>query len=784
MQGTHPVGSRSFPKSYVILSILGSLLFFGLILWPIPKDKHSFSKALYDREGRLLSAISSSEHQWRFPLDRDLPEPFIHCLRLYEDEYLYYHMGVNPLSILKSAYVNIRARKTIRGGSTIAMQVARMRRNRRKRNLWDKTIEALTAIKMTIFWGRKKVLKTWAETAPYGSNIVGIRAASLFYFGKELEGLSWPQYALLAVLPNQPGMTHPGKNTHKLKLRRNQLLKKLATKGYFPSTELSHFEDEDLPQAFHHLPQHAYHLLQYLISKNPNQCIFHTTIDENLQLALTELLKDELYHLRKEGIQHASAIIVSPEKNTLLAYVGNLPDEKGSFQYTDLIQAQRSYGSLLKPILYADALEKGHYLPGQFIEDIPIQIGDYRPKNFDRQYRGMVPIEAMVSQSLNVPAVNILYKIGLPSFYQTLKQLELNSINKGPLHYGLSIILGGAESTLWEMARIYKGLAQNFMGMANPYSEIQVLSNAMPSRGKNPFSYSAFAINHTIEAMSNLERPREDKSWMFFSNGKKIAWKTGTSFGLRDAWCMGFNQNYLVGIWVGNQNGEGRHHLTGISKAAPILFRMFDRLDQSQWFATPQSPIATKAVIVCKESGLLAGKFCKYRQKMPVKEESHQYSTCTYHDTCYINEQGFRCFAHSPDRLKLDTFFTLPTHIAYYYQKHHPSYAGLPTHSGDAEYGASGKLAIIYPHGGMKITLPKDSPYRQNELILRAYTEVPGTTLFWFLNENHIFTSQSQNHTHLHTTFIPEGHYTLSIINERGASHSVQFDVLAAKPQN
>ena len=749
------------------------------LLWicmPLPDYKPSFSKMLYSKEGILLSATISSEQQWCFPMDKEIPERLWQCIANYEDEYMAYHPGINPVSAIKALISNFKAGKVVRGASTLAMQVMRMKNKNAERNWFNKCKETLSAIKYSFITRDKTILRDWCEIAPFGGNTIGVKAASLKYFGRSLDKLSWAEYALLAVLPNGPSTANLTKNRDILLRKRDFLLNKLHRKGYFDKSALDLYLGEDLPAETKEIPQLAYHALQYLTKRYPAQNVLYSTIPYEIQSRIVELTEREAAFLKTDDIRNLAAIVIDVKSNQLLAYQGNVKSLKDQFSYVDVAQAPRSFGSLLKPLLYAHALETNQLLPHEMIADIPTSIGDFQPENFDKKYRGAIPFEEMIIQSLNVPAVRVLNSVGLQSFYDLVKKLNLAYLDKGSDHYGLSIILGGGESSLWDLSRIYKGLAQNYAGQQEPFRQVQCLTEYPAESGKQSFSFSAATIDHLITAMSDLTRPREEKSWDVFGTDYKIAWKTGTSYGHKDAWALGFNGQYMVGVWVGNEGGEGRFDLTGISKSAPLMFKIFNSLPNNEWFGMPPRYLRKEVISVCKESGKLAGPLCKLKQRIATENTSFKYQPCTYHQVVGFNQKGQ---ALSEDchntAVYSDTIFILPPYMEYYYKPAHFEYKGMPEI--DPSCITSGTACkIIYPYDGLKIFLPKVKENLVNELVIKAYHRDKQAKLYWFIDDKYLTETVAAPHEWL--TKVNAGAHTLTVVDQWGNRDQVVFDIL------
>ncbi|MBK9734774.1 MAG: penicillin-binding protein 1C [Saprospiraceae bacterium] len=748
-----------------------------LIIIPLPKYKLAFSKALYSNEGKLLSAIISSEQQWCFPMEEAVPDKLKSCIIAYEDEYFKYHPGINPISLFKAMADNFEAGKPIRGASTITMQVMRMKNKHAKRSLVNKGLEMLGAIKYTVLHSKSSILREWVEIAPFGGNTIGVKAASLRYFGRSVDNLSWGEYALLAVMPNGPSTANLTKNRDKLKSKRDFLLTKLHKLRYFDLSELQLYLGEDIPTETKAIPQFAYHALMYLANTHPDTYIFRSTMPYDIQIRINELLIKESSFLKMDDIRNISAVIIDVKTNKLVSYIGNVSAEKNQFSYVDIAQSARSYGSLLKPLLYAYTIENTYLLPNEMVADIPTSIGDFQPMNFDKKFRGAVPFEDMLIQSLNVPSVRVLNTVGLQGFYDLIRQLDIVHLDKGVDHYGLSIILGGGESSLWDLCRVYKGFAQNYQNIPGPFRQVQCLENEQLKLDKQTFSFSGSTMDYLVKAMSDLTRPREEKSWDRYGTDYKIAWKTGTSYGHKDAWALGFNGQYMVGVWVGNEGGEGRFDLTGITKAAPVMFKIFSTLPDNQWFATPPVYSKKEIITICLESGKLAGPLCKHKSKITTDKTSYKYIGCNYHKEVRLNKANLVISEECKQyEIRKDTVFMLPSYMEYYYKTAHNDYHGMPEFDPTCKPSTS-NFKIIYPNDGLKIFLPKESLDKQNELIAKAYHNEPNTDVYWFVDDKYMLNTKNEVE-HNGRFILGPGRHKLTVTDQWGHRDEVNFEIL------
>ncbi|HFC01184.1 MAG TPA: penicillin-binding protein 1C [Phaeodactylibacter sp.] len=748
-------------KKRILLSFF-LITFLVIALTPIPNLDLAYSKVVYDKNGQLLSARIADDEQWRFPILDDLPVPLEKAIVYFEDEYFYRHPGVNPVSIIKAIYLNFKAKKIVRGGSTITMQVMRMYYGNRKRTFPQKIIEMLGALKLSILYSKKEVLKMWASVAPFGGNTVGAATASWRYFNRNLNQLSWAEYATLAVLPNTPSQVHMQKNVAALKKKRDFLLRKLHDNRLLDDTELQLALDEEIQFEQKMIPQQSMHFMEFLSKKYPKKNIYHSTIDPIYQKLLSDILNEYSAIYQFDGIENAAATIIDIEQNEVVAYVGNTQHKGAAMRFVDCVQAPRSYGSLLKPLLYTYAIDQGYFLPNEIIKDIPTNIKGFIPKNFDRKFRGIVPMNQMVSQSLNVPAVRILNYVGMESFHHLLTQdLGFSHINKDPNYHGLSLILGGAECSMWEISRAYKGLIRNQLQLENAFNEVKCLKNEVDK--KHNFSFHPQSCWYALKAMMSLNRPKEEQNFGKMG-GQKIAWKTGTSYGHRDAWSVGANNKYVVAVWVGNEIGGGVYHLTGVKKAAPILFRMMRHLDEGG--ELEEQNVWAKKVKVCSQSGMLKGNLCTQTYDLFVPKNAHQLRNCNHHQIIYTKNN------HSI--LTKDTLYYLNPVEDYYHTQYFGQSMSLPASAkSNNEFNTS--LRIVYPERNAVILVPKKLNQKYSKVKFRASSTMKENTLFWFLDGDFLKKTNPPHQLHVE---LKEGNHTILINDSFGNKDELPFSVV------
>ncbi len=459
--------SRLRIRTKILIGVTAALFIIFWFCLPSILFNEPTCYVLEDRSGILLSASIAADGQWRFPYDPKVPDKFSDCITTYEDKRFYYHPGIDPVAFCRAVLRNISHGKIVRGGSTLTMQVMRLSHHNKQRNFWQKIKESIQAVRLECTYSKKSIMALYASNAPFGTNVVGLDAASWRYYGRSPDKLSWGEMAALAVLPNSPSLVHPGKNRDWLLKKRNGLLTKLQENGKIDKNTCELAKIEPLPGEPLPLPQMAPHLLQRFktdnLKQDGNACTKTiTTIDGDLQRNVTNILIQHHALLKGNGINNACAMVMEVETGNVLAYVGNVYDTKNKELESDVdvIKASRSPGSTLKPLLYVSMLSDGMILPNSIIPDIPTQIGGYSPQNFDLGYDGAVPASKALSRSLNIPAVKLLQQYKYQRFYETLKQLGITTLNRSADTYGLSLILGGSEVTMWDMVGVYGGLAR------------------------------------------------------------------------------------------------------------------------------------------------------------------------------------------------------------------------------------------------------------------------------------------------------------------------------------
>jgi len=765
----------------------------GLGFWhclPEPLFDVPVASVLLARDGSLLGGSIAADEQWRFPPMEVVPSKFETAIVAFEDKRFRQHHGVDPVAIARAFHLNVTQGEIVSGASTLSMQVIRLARahperpKRPKRSVSQKLIEMVLALRLEMSFDKDEILALYASHAPFGGNVVGLEAASWRYFARPPERLSWAESAMLAVLPNSPALIHPGRARDRLRAKRDDLLVKLHAHGALTELELELALREPLPDEPHPLPRSAPHLLETLRARGGNLRV-ETTIDAGLQRAATDIVREHVSRLELQGIHNAAAIVVDNVAFEVIAYVGNaewsVDNELG--YAVDVIGRPRSTGSILKPLLFAAMLEAGDILPTTLVPDVPTQYAGYMPENYDRGYRGAVPADVALARSLNVPAVRMLHEHGIERFYDFMKHAGMTTLNRAPDAYGLTLILGGAETTLWDMAGVYSNLAhlarQTGPGKPGHYRALKILESETSETSRTA-ELSPGAAWLALEALVEVKRPGDGRFWRHFRSSRIVGWKTGTSYGLRDGWAIGTTPRHTVAVWVGNATGEGRPGLTGSATAAPILFDLFNRLDPTPWFQPPY--LHMKQVEICRNDGYLAGGGCETELSW-VPKSSHFEQVSPFNQRVHLDaESAWRVIGacESPRRMSHRSWFVLPARLEFYYRKQRSDYRPLPPFREDCRAaasvdGQSGPMAFIYPNAGTKLYIPTDLARKRSATVFEAVHRSPEATLYWHLDDVYLGTTTTFHQQGLDMT---PGVHVVTVVDESGNRLSQRFEVL------
>lgn len=729
-----------------------------------------YSTVVTDRNEELLGARIASDGQWRFPPRNTTPEKIKECLITFEDKHFYHHWGVNPFAIGRAFYQNVKNKRIVSGGSTLTMQTIRLARNE-SRTFREKLIEMIWATRLEFRASKEEILSMYISHAPFGGNVVGLDAAAWRYFGHSADDLSWAESAMLAVLPNAPAMIHLSKGRKTLLDKRNRLLKQLLEKKTIDSSTYELAISEPLPDEPHPLP----HIAPYLVSRfyqERNGEYSRSTINKGIQTQVEDLAERWSNEFGRSDIRNLAILVIDIPSNQVVAYCGNVHfDRKQGGNQVDVIQAPRSTGSILKPFLYYAMLQEGSLLPDMLLPDVPVNINGFTPQNFSMQFEGAVPASEALARSLNIPAVTMLQRYGVPKFHSFLQQIGLKTINRSSSHYGLSLILGGAEATLWDVTNAYAMMGRSLLQLPQRSCSL-LLPTSRITESTDPFQPGA--VWQTFDALKEVNRP-EEIDWKSIPSMQTIAWKTGTSYGFRDAWAVGVTPRYAVGVWVGNATGEGKPGLVGAQTAGPVLFDIFNLLPASSWFTRPTGIFVEAEV--CRKSGHLKGRFCDETDTLLVLPAGLRTEACPYHHLVTLSADESQriyenCANTEPTLQK--SWFTLPPVWEWYYKQHHPEYKPLPPFKAGCGEDTFQPMQFIYPPMNARIKLPKQLDGSKGFLTVELAHSNPNATIFWHLDE----TYQAQTQDFHKISLQPAaGKHSLTAVDGEGNTISTTFFV-------
>ena len=754
----------------VILCILAFLVTGYIFCLPRHLFHVPYSTVVTDRNEELLGARIASDGQWRFPPRNTTPEKIKECLITFEDKHFYHHWGVNPFAIGRGFYQNVKNKRIVSGGSTLTMQTIRLARNE-SRTFREKLIEMIWATRLEFRASKEEILSMYISHAPFGGNVVGLDAAAWRYFGHSADDLSWAESAMLAVLPNAPAMIHLSKGRKTLLDKRNRLLKQLLEKKTIDSSTYELAISEPLPDEPHALPQIAPYLVSRFYQERNGE-YSRSTINKGIQTQVEDLAERWSNEFGRSDIRNLAILVIDIPSNQVVAYCGNVHfDRKQGGNQVDVIQAPRSTGSILKPFLYYAMLQEGSLLPDMLLPDVPVNINGFTPQNFSMQFEGAVPASEALARSLNIPAVTMLQRYGVPKFHSFLQQIGLKTINRSSSHYGLSLILGGAEATLWDVTNAYAMMGRSLLQLPQRSCSL-LLPTSRITESTDPFQPGA--VWQTFDALKEVNRP-EEIDWKSIPSMQTIAWKTGTSYGFRDAWAVGVTPRYAVGVWVGNATGEGKPGLVGAQTAGPVLFDIFNLLPSSSWFTRPVGIFVEAEV--CRKSGHLKGRFCDETDTLLVLPAGLRTEACPYHHLVTLSaDESQRIYencANTEPTLR-KSWFTLPPVWEWYYKQHHPEYKPLPPFKAGCGEDTFQPMQFIYPPMNARIKLPKQLDGSKGFLTVELAHNNPNATVFWHLDE----TYQAQTQDFHKISLQPAaGKHSLTAVDGEGNTISTTFFV-------
>lgn len=568
-----------------VLSVAGYFAILKFVPFPYSAiEKIGYSRTILDREGNLLRAFLGEGDRWLLPVGLDEVNPdFVEATLAIEDKRFYEHFGVDVQAVLRAVKLNLMNRRVISGASTLSMQVIRILEGR-DRSFLNKIIETVHAIHLEMLYTKDEILRFYFELAPYGGNIHGVKAASLRYFKKLPQDLSLSECALLAGLPQSPTYLRPDRYPERAKQRRDRVLSSMLENKFITEEEYRIAKSDPVVAGNYAFPFQAPHFTRFVSANSKDQAVV-TSLDSNLQRFAETAIKDMVGRLESSGVSNGAVVIIENKTGKIRAMAGSVDffSEENSGQINGSLSL-RCPGSALKPFTYAIGFDKGLYTPRMILADVPVQYNGYQPLNYDKHYRGPVSVREALVDSLNIPAVEVLDKVGYQNLYSVLKKAGVTTLSKPPSHYGMALTLGSGDINLLQLTNAYASFAR--LGIFKPYSFIE---NEKVEDEKRIFSEGASFLIADILSDSNRFH---DTEYHHDKTHPKFAFKTGTSYGHRDAWTIGYNPDYTIGVWLGNFSGKSSKALVGLPAAAPVVARVFDYVyakKQAPWYDKPDS---------------------------------------------------------------------------------------------------------------------------------------------------------------------------------------------------
>lgn len=760
---------RAVVKRFVIVSVSLFLLFLLLnVIFPL-RDNIEYATLITDNKGAVVNAYLTRDDKWRMKTELEEISPLLRkTIIAKEDKYFFQHPGINPMAIGRAAFNNLLNLRRTSGASTITMQVARALEQHRSRTFLHKVLEAFRALQLEWKYTKLEILQLYLNLVPYGGNIEGVKAASLLYFKKNPDHLSLAEITALSIIPNRPSSLVIGKTNDVIVQQRNVWLRRFAAEGVFTKREMEDALVEPLDAVRNAVPHQLPHL-SYKLSRASASHSITTTIELNTQLKIEKLTEDYTRSLRLANIHNAAVIVVDNKTHKVVAYLGSA----GFSDTTDGGQvngaaAIRQPGSTLKPLLYGICMDEGLLTPKTVMDDVPVNYTGYAPENYDQKFNGFVTVETALEHSLNIPAVKGLRLLGTEKLISKLVAADFGQIKNDRNKLGLSMILGGCGTTLEQLTGLFSAFANE--GMYSPLQYTQTSGATKKTRLLSP------AASYLItDILSKVARPDFPLNWRATENMPKIAWKTGTSYGRKDAWSIGYNKRYTVGVWVGNFSGAGVAELSGANTATPLLFKIFNTIDyknDGDWFAPPADCEMRQ---VCPETGLIPGQYCTNMVLdyfIPLVSTTQ---TCQHLQELKIAPDSSVAYCESctpATGYSKKLYRMLSPEMQDYFASNSIAYQKLPPHNPDCEKLFKGDgPQITSPSNGTEYYIDKKNP---EPILLKAHTATDVAKVYWYIDDRFYKASSPGDKVF----FIPsEGPQKISCTDDKGRNRNIRIYV-------
>jgi len=783
---TDPPRSRASPLPQLLRWALGCVALVILLLWgadriwPLPLPQDDLARVVLAEDGTPLWRFADANGVWRYPVHTSEVSPYyLDALLTYEDRWFYQHPGVNPLALVRATWQNLSGARVVSGGSTLSMQVARLL-DPHSRTLHGKLRQLWRTAQLEWHLSKEEILNLYLNRAPFGGTLQGVAAASWAYLGKSPSQLTHAEAALLAVLPQAPSRLRPDRHPQRAQEARDKVLRRLAEFQVWPQSAVDEALEEPLLLAPRLEPSLA-PLLARRLNRPDSPPLIRTTLDATLQRRLEDLLLG--WRARLPEHTSAAILVVEEESMAVRAYLGSVDiNDTKRFGHVDMISALRSPGSTLKPFLYGMALDDGLIHSESLLQDVPRRYGDYRPGNFSMGFTGAVPASTALSSSLNLPAVQLLEAYGPKRFAAQMRIGGMPLALPALAEPNLALILGGAGSRLEDLVSGYSALARDGKSATLRLQPDDTL------RERPLLSPGAAWIVRRI--LSGQARPDRDPRAELVQR-PVLAWKTGTSYGFRDAWAIGVGPRYLIGVWIGRPDGTPVPGQFGLASAAPLMLQVHDVLtnrDSQRGISAPVKPVPANIGVaaICWPLGQPMSRSdpnCR-RQRFawtldnttpPTLQALDQPLSVGLMESIWVNAKGLRVDAHCPGATP-QNIALWPAPLEPWLPRIERREARIPAADPDCPppaLAAASPLSIVGVREGDQLRLPAAS---QQALRLKISALGGSGRRWWFLNGAPL--GDSANQDSINASFERLGRYQLSVLDEAGQTARLEFNVV------
>ncbi len=775
--------NKRFNRILIILFVLGSLL---ILFKPSPLlNDTSFSTVVYDRNGNLLRLTLSSDEKYRIRSSIEETSPLvIKAILLQEDKYFYWHLGINPISIIRAFYETYIIRKKRVGASTITMQLARLRYKINTKSLSGKVIQILRALQLELFCSKQSILNAYLNLLPFGRNIEGIQAASLIYFKKNPDKLNLTESLTLCVIPKNPYKRSPekeNKGNKSLSTARNVLNQKWRQNNSQNTRKKGHSNILPITK-ISDLPFEAPHFVDSVLKKNPDNIKLITTLDLKLQKLLERHILQYILRKKNIGVENASAMLIDTRTLGILGCVGSVDFYNKSIDgQVNGTESKRSPGSTLKPFVYALGIDQGLIHSLSMLKDSPTRFGHYDPENFERDFIGPIKVKDALILSRNVPAVQMTSHLNNPDLHDFLIKSKVKGLREKD-YYGLALVLGGAELSMVELLQLYAMLINNGI--------FKSLNYVLPSQKKNSMLklLSPEACFMILDILKENPPPEDNIQRTWTKQSINVYWKTGTSVAFRDAWSIALFGPYALAVWIGNFDGKSNPNFIGRNIAAPLLFEIIDSIisyNKSLKQYINDRTINKGTVIpveVCSISGQIMNRNCSQSITTWFIPGKSPIDKCTIHREILINtENGLRSCGSFAKKIRIEVYEFWQTDLLKLFK-----IAGIPRRTPPPYDPRCNLTASIEEGSPPQIISPiKNIQYNirinnknQNTIPLTAICNIDIKDIFWFVDESYI--GKTKVGDTLFWKAVP-GKYFIRAVDNHGQSDVQELSVVLAK---